>query len=108
MSGLTNSSPTNSSRTSPKKSWVVTSLRGPWTVAVTVATVLLGPAAVTASALERANAAPLHAAPLHAAAEQGSGKSSDTPPRRPNLQHPEPTAAVLPTRHTLKRSHNFG
>ncbi|MEV7070803.1 hypothetical protein ACIQJT_14805 [Streptomyces sp. NPDC091972] len=34
--------------------------RGPWAVVCTVAAVLLGPAAVTASALEEANAAPLH------------------------------------------------
>ncbi|MET7741595.1 hypothetical protein [Streptomyces sp. NPDC005385] len=34
-------------------------VRGPWVVACAVATVLLGPAAVTASALDRANAAPL-------------------------------------------------
>ncbi|GGS95964.1 hypothetical protein [Streptomyces chromofuscus] len=37
-------------------------LRGPWTVLGAVVTVVLGPAAVTASALDRANAAPL----LHA------------------------------------------
>ncbi|MBG0855922.1 hypothetical protein I2W78_29780 [Streptomyces spinoverrucosus] len=35
-------------------------LRGPWTVLCAVATVVLGPAAVTASALDQANAAPLH------------------------------------------------
>ena len=34
--------------------------RGPWTVVCAVATVVLGPAAVTASALDQANAAPLH------------------------------------------------
>ncbi|MFF0135191.1 hypothetical protein ACFYRN_01975 [Streptomyces sp. NPDC005227] len=33
-------------------------VRGPWVVLCTVATVVLGPAAVTASALDRANAAP--------------------------------------------------
>ncbi|MEU6356707.1 hypothetical protein ABZ896_46640 [Streptomyces sp. NPDC047072] len=31
-----------------------------WTVVCTVASVLLGPAAVTASALDQANAAPMH------------------------------------------------
>lgn len=36
--------------------------RGPWTVVCAVATVVLGPAAVTASALDQANAAP----PYHA------------------------------------------
>jgi len=35
-------------------------LRSPWTVACVVVSVVLGPAAVTASALDRANAAPLH------------------------------------------------
>ncbi len=33
-------------------------MRGPWTVARTAATVLPGPADVTASVLDRANAAP--------------------------------------------------
>ncbi|WP_189190489.1 hypothetical protein [Streptomyces albiflavescens] len=36
--------------------------RSPWTVVCAVATVVLGPAAVTASALDQANAAP----PYHA------------------------------------------
>ncbi|MEV6049550.1 hypothetical protein [Streptomyces sp. NPDC052107] len=34
--------------------------RGPWAVLCAVATVVLGPAAATASALDQANAAPLH------------------------------------------------
>ncbi|MGW0615177.1 hypothetical protein [Streptomyces sp. NPDC002788] len=34
--------------------------RGPWAVLCAVATVVLGPAAATASALGQANAAPLH------------------------------------------------
>ncbi|MGW3652318.1 hypothetical protein [Streptomyces sp. NPDC000878] len=34
--------------------------RNPWTVLCAVATVVLGPAAVTASALDQANAAPMH------------------------------------------------
>jgi hypothetical protein len=34
--------------------------RSPWTVLCAVATVVLGPAAVTASALDQANAAPLY------------------------------------------------
>ncbi|WP_432173327.1 hypothetical protein [Streptomyces sp. Tue6028] len=34
--------------------------RSPWTVVCAAATVVLGPAAVTASALDQANAAPLH------------------------------------------------
>ncbi|MCX4909318.1 hypothetical protein [Streptomyces sp. NBC_00878] len=33
-------------------------VRGPWTVACVVAAVVVGPSAVTASALDRANAAP--------------------------------------------------
>lgn len=35
--------------------------RGPWAVLCAVVTVVLGPAAVTASALGQANAAPMHA-----------------------------------------------
>ncbi|MFD5003408.1 hypothetical protein ACFWMV_10885 [Streptomyces mutabilis] len=35
-------------------------VRGPWTVLCALAAVLLGPAAVTASALDEANAAPPH------------------------------------------------
>ncbi|WDV51161.1 hypothetical protein PV963_12660 [Streptomyces coeruleorubidus] len=34
--------------------------RGPWAMLCAVATVVLGPAAATASALDQANAAPLH------------------------------------------------
>ncbi|MEY2248667.1 hypothetical protein AB8A21_38075 [Streptomyces sp. BF23-18] len=34
--------------------------RGPWAVLCAVATVVLGPAAVTASALDQANSAPRH------------------------------------------------
>ena len=34
--------------------------RGPWLVAGVAAAVVLGPAATTASALEKANAAPVH------------------------------------------------
>ena len=41
-------------------------VRGPWTVVRALAMVVLGPAAVTASALEQANAAPLyHAVKAH-------------------------------------------
>ncbi|MFF8531174.1 hypothetical protein ACF07B_04165 [Streptomyces sp. NPDC015532] len=38
----------------------VSAARGPWAVLCAVATVVLGPAAVTASALDQANAAPRH------------------------------------------------
>ncbi|MGW0499200.1 hypothetical protein ACWD0Z_28370 [Streptomyces sp. NPDC003007] len=45
-------------------------VRGPWAVLCAAVTVVLGPAAVTASALDQANAAPLHHAvradPVHA------------------------------------------
>ncbi|MGW3912527.1 hypothetical protein ACWEBX_13545 [Streptomyces sp. NPDC005070] len=37
-----------------------TAARGPWAVVCAVVTVVLGPAAVTASALDQANAAPRH------------------------------------------------
>jgi hypothetical protein len=43
----------------PAGGWVKAA-RGPWTVVRAVATVVLGPAAFTASALDRANAAPMH------------------------------------------------
>ncbi|MFI1762886.1 hypothetical protein ACH41H_12660 [Streptomyces sp. NPDC020800] len=39
----------------------IRAVRGPWTVVCTVAAVVVGPAAATALALDRANAAPLHA-----------------------------------------------
>ncbi|MFJ3230193.1 hypothetical protein [Streptomyces sp. NPDC086787] len=40
--------------------WAARAARSPWAVVCTAATVILGPAAVTASALEQANRAPLH------------------------------------------------
>ncbi|MEV7977955.1 hypothetical protein [Streptomyces sp. NPDC086519] len=43
-----------------EKAGRVRSSRGPWAVLCAVATVVLGPAAVTASALDQANAAPMH------------------------------------------------
>ncbi|MFF3888137.1 hypothetical protein [Streptomyces sp. NPDC001914] len=43
----------------PSRGRVVT-VRGPWALVCAVATVVLGPAAVTASALDQANAAPQH------------------------------------------------
>ncbi|MBA2811826.1 hypothetical protein E0500_032055 [Streptomyces sp. KM273126] len=45
--------------TGAKRSWS-RSLRSPWVVACAAVAVVLGPSAVTASALERANSAPLH------------------------------------------------
>ncbi|MGI5198700.1 hypothetical protein ACQEVY_34580 [Streptomyces sp. CA-288835] len=38
-------------------------VRSPWTVACVAAAVVVGPSAATASALDRANAAPPHSAP---------------------------------------------
>ncbi|MER7482867.1 hypothetical protein ABTX60_35400 [Streptomyces sp. NPDC126510] len=56
------------------------STRGPWAVLCAVMTVVLGPAAVTASALDQANAAPLH----HAVRAEGTHAyiASDTGRRR--------------------------
>ncbi|MFD7401491.1 hypothetical protein ACFV7R_02230 [Streptomyces sp. NPDC059866] len=50
----------SSSRTETGTSTWAGARRGPWTVLCAVVTVVLGPAAVTASALDQANAAPLH------------------------------------------------
>ncbi|WP_200304403.1 hypothetical protein [Streptomyces adelaidensis] len=62
------SSRTKNTARNPKKSWS-SALWSPWTVACATAVVVLGPSAVTASALERANSAPLHgaSAPEHPA-----------------------------------------
>jgi hypothetical protein len=49
----------SSNQRNTRKSWSAT-LRSPWTVACAAVAVVLGPSAVTASALERANSAPLH------------------------------------------------
>ncbi|MEV6840190.1 hypothetical protein AB0N17_37820 [Streptomyces sp. NPDC051133] len=52
--------------------------RGPWAVVCAAVTVVLGPAAVTASALDQANAAPLHhavkAGPTRAYPPAGPGR----------------------------------
>lgn len=53
-----NSSRTESSRGTASRT--ARTARGPWAVVCAVATVVLGPAAVTASALDQANAAPMH------------------------------------------------
>ena len=50
---------TETKKTAKTGMWT-SAARSPWTVACAVATVVLGPAAVTASALDQANAAPLH------------------------------------------------
>jgi hypothetical protein len=55
-----NSSRTEARTETAEKAGRVRSSRGPWAVVCAVATVVLGPAAVTASALDQANAAPMH------------------------------------------------
>ncbi|CAM5471437.1 hypothetical protein [Streptomyces purpurascens] len=49
----------NDGRTKNPHTWI-TATRGPWAVLRAAATVVLGPAAATASALDQANAAPLY------------------------------------------------
>lgn len=73
-------------RTSGAGRWN-SALRTPWTVACAVVTVLVGPAAATASALDRANAPPPH----HAF-------ETHPPYTTPYATLPQP----------LKRSHNLG
>ncbi|MGW2316873.1 hypothetical protein [Streptomyces sp. NPDC001680] len=56
--GITNSTRTHAETTErTRRTWTA---RGPWAALCVAATVVLGPAAVTASALDQANAAPLH------------------------------------------------
>ncbi|WP_181140856.1 hypothetical protein [Streptomyces sp. Ru62] len=52
-------------------------VRGPWALVRAVATVVLGPAAVTASALDRADAAPAHHA-AEAGRAQAPGPAGGT------------------------------
>ncbi|MEI5528282.1 hypothetical protein WB401_45470 [Streptomyces brasiliscabiei] len=63
----------------PKRSWSSV-LRSPWTVACATAVVVLGPSAVTASALDRANSAPLH----------GASASEHPAPGRERRPHAQP------------------
>ncbi|EKX63244.1 hypothetical protein Sipo8835_31390 [Streptomyces ipomoeae] len=72
------SSRTKSMSRNPKKSWA-SALRSPWTVACATAVVVLGPSAVTASALERANSAPLHGASAPERPHPGKGHHSADP-----------------------------
>jgi hypothetical protein len=74
-------------------------LRTPWTVACAVVTVLVGPAAATASALDRANAAP----PYHA--HENHENHEDHKNRETRLPYVTPYA-TLPQ--SLKRSHSLG
>ncbi|MFH8465837.1 hypothetical protein [Streptomyces sp. NPDC017991] len=56
--------------------------RSPWTVACVVAAVVVGPSAATASALDRANAAPPHSAPEAGSAPAGGAPGDDFTARR--------------------------
>lgn len=53
---MSDDSRTETTRT---RTWAA-AVRSPWTVVCAVTTVVLGPATATASALDRANRAPLH------------------------------------------------
>ncbi|KUO22902.1 hypothetical protein [Streptomyces dysideae] len=55
-----NSSHTNTTNATQKTGGWTRTTRGPWAVVCAVAAVVLGPAAVTASALDQANAAPMY------------------------------------------------
>ncbi|MFD7374597.1 hypothetical protein [Streptomyces mirabilis] len=82
-----------------------TALRTPWTVACAVVTVLVGPAAATASALDRANAAPpYHAHENHENHEDHEDHESHKN-RETRLPYVTPYA-TLPQ--SLKRSHSLG
>ncbi|UXY35439.1 hypothetical protein [Streptomyces albidocamelliae] len=72
-----------SSRTGTAREWTgwIRTVRAPWVVVCAVASVVLGPAAVTASALDRANAAPPHHA--HRAAGVQAHLPADTTRGRP-------------------------
>ncbi len=65
--------------------------RGPWAVVCAVATVALGPAAVTASALDQANAAPQH----HTARADGPPHVHPRGPDAPAGRTPEPHGNAL-------------
>ncbi|MFE1309789.1 MULTISPECIES: hypothetical protein [unclassified Streptomyces] len=62
MSGRTRQQDEQARQSGPAGSVWARAVRRPWTVVCVVAAVVVGPAAATASALDRANAAP----PLHA------------------------------------------
>lgn len=59
-SSHTNHTANSTANTTEKTAGWTKTARGPWAVVCAVATVILGPAAVTASALDQANAAPMH------------------------------------------------
>jgi hypothetical protein len=59
-------------------------VRSPWTVACVLAAVVVGPSAATASALDRANAAPPHSAPRDGSPmAKGAPETGFVVPRRP-------------------------
>jgi hypothetical protein len=64
------------------RSWA-RALRRPWTALAAAAAVVLGPAAVTASALDRANAAPPHHADVPRTAQSQAYLPADPTRRRP-------------------------
>ncbi|MCL6732585.1 hypothetical protein [Streptomyces neyagawaensis] len=71
---------TKSPARAARRTWSA-ALRSSWTVACAAAVVVLGPTAVTASALERANSAPPHgaSAPAHPArGHEGEPQESRT------------------------------
>ncbi|MFE7767348.1 hypothetical protein [Streptomyces sp. NPDC057438] len=63
----------------PRRSWS-SALRSPWTVVCAAAVVVLGPSVVTASALDRANAAPLHGASAPGHPAPGQERRHDAQP----------------------------
>ncbi|MFD8135020.1 hypothetical protein [Streptomyces mirabilis] len=79
-----------------------TALRTPWTVACAVVTVLVGPAAATASALDRANAAP----PYHAHENHENHENHESHKNRETRLPYVTPYATLPQ--SLKRSHSLG
>ncbi|MFD7051165.1 MULTISPECIES: hypothetical protein [Streptomyces] len=79
-----------------------TALRTPWTVACAVVTVLVGPAAATASALDRANAAP----PYHAHENHENHEDHESHKNRETRLPYVTPYATLPQ--SLKRSHSLG
>ncbi|MER5803769.1 hypothetical protein [Streptomyces mirabilis] len=91
-------------RASGARGWN-TALRTPWTVACAVVTVLVGPAAATASALDRANAAP----PYHAHENHENHENHEDHESHKNRETRLPYVtpyATLPQ--SLKRSHSLG
>jgi hypothetical protein len=101
MSGRTNN-PAGNPR-NEKRTWT-SALRSPWTVACATVAVVLGPAAVTASALERANSAPLHgaSAPDRPERHDGGHRHHAAPPAQvqygflPRSTHRDRSTAVSP------------